>query len=228
MKRFTETTKWRDPWFRKLSPLAKLLWGYLIDNCNSIGIIELDMEAAAFDIGKAGNQSVNDSHLQELASRVKVLDNGKLFITKFIKFQYGRLSAECPAHKPILKLAQETGLQQTDIGYDYPNARVFEPKQNGSELEPVAKPFQDPLDIPLELHSPEFTAVWQKWMTFRRGLGKKPKDWSVLFREQLEWLVKFGPADAVEMINASIRGGWQGIFPLKPDQQTRKPMENQI
>jgi hypothetical protein len=86
----------------------------------------------------------------------------------------------------------------------------------------------DPLDIPAVLHSPEFTAAWQRWMTFRRGLGKKPKDWSVMFSEQLEWLKQFGANEAAEMLGQSIRNGWQGLFERKTGQAGRKPESRQM
>jgi hypothetical protein len=70
----------------------------------------------------------------------------------------------------------------------------------------------DPLDIPKELHSPEFTTAWQQWMTVRRGMGKKPKDWGVMFGEQLKWLKAFGAMEAVEILNQSIRNNYQGLF----------------
>lgn len=120
VKRFTETTKWRDPWYRRLSPIAKLFWSYLTDNCNSIGLIEPDYEAAAFDIGS----KIEDGHIKELESRIKVLSGGKIFIPKFIKFQYGELSESCPAHRPIISLVREHGLIRTDLGYEYPSDRV--------------------------------------------------------------------------------------------------------
>ena len=51
MKRFTETNKWEDPWFRKLKPEMKLLWSWLLDSCDNAGIIDADIELAAFQIG---------------------------------------------------------------------------------------------------------------------------------------------------------------------------------
>lgn len=121
MKRFTETTKWRDPWFRRLSPAAKLLWQYLTDNCSCIGLIDLDLEAARFDIG----QPINEKHLTELSDRVQALSNGKYFIPKFIQFQYGDLSTACPAHKPILKAIDQHQLTIGQKGYQYPSDRVL-------------------------------------------------------------------------------------------------------
>jgi len=48
-KRFTDSTKWASkPWFRKLSPNAKLLWLYICDTCDVAGVIDLDLEMASF------------------------------------------------------------------------------------------------------------------------------------------------------------------------------------
>lgn len=48
MKRFTETEKWSDPWFRKLQPLSKLVLLFIQDNCDVAGFWEIDIEAVAF------------------------------------------------------------------------------------------------------------------------------------------------------------------------------------
>ncbi len=47
-KRFTETNKWKDKWFRKLKSGEKLLFMYLTDNCDLAGFIELDVELFSF------------------------------------------------------------------------------------------------------------------------------------------------------------------------------------
>jgi hypothetical protein len=87
--------------------------------------------------------------------------------------------------------------------------------RGGESQATKSKPVDDPLDIPKELHSPAFTTAWQRWMTFRRGLGKKPKDWRTLFAAQLEWLKDFGASNATAMLNQSMRNGWQGLFEVK-------------
>ena len=117
LKRFVETNRWRDPWFRRLSPAAKLLWGYLTDNCDCVGLIDLDLEAATFDIGLP----IQEKHLAELGSRTQRTVEGKIFLRRFIEFQYGTLSEGCPAHKPVLKLVHLRHLTLTPIGYQYPS-----------------------------------------------------------------------------------------------------------
>ncbi len=51
MKRFTETDKWRDKWFRRLSPEQKLVFIYILENCDNAGFLELDDELIAFETG---------------------------------------------------------------------------------------------------------------------------------------------------------------------------------
>ena len=64
----------------------------------------------------------------------------------------------------------------------------------------------------------EFSDVFVKWIDFRKGLGRKPKDWTCLFQEQLDWLSKQPRTQRIEIVSQSIRNGWQGLFPLKQSQ----------
>lgn len=114
VKRFTETLKWGDPWFRNLKPEMKLLWQWLLDNCDAAGIIDPDLDLASFQIGY---QYPMDT-LSNLSGRVSRLPSGKWLIVKFIKFQYGdRLSRECRAHNPVFQSLKDHGVDFEMIGY---------------------------------------------------------------------------------------------------------------
>ncbi len=106
MKRFTESTKWDDPWFRQLPGASKLLFLWLVDKCDGAGIIDADLGLASFQIG----MKINMDTLVSLGERVTQLDNGKLILTKFIKFQHGELSRDCKAHNPVFKSLEANGL----------------------------------------------------------------------------------------------------------------------
>ena len=120
MKRFTDTEKWSDPWFRKLSSPAKQLWGYVLDHCDKIGLVEIDLALAGDDCG----QQINQTHLDEIMSRLESLGSGKFFIPKFINFQYGELTPACPPHRTILKMVAVHGLIRDGLLYHYPSVRV--------------------------------------------------------------------------------------------------------
>lgn len=107
MKRFTETQKWEDPWFRRLPMEMKLLWQWLCDRCDNAGVIDPDIELASFQIGY---QYPMDS-LSKFDGRLVQIAGGKWFIPKFIEFQYGRLSEECKAHNPIFASLEKHGLK---------------------------------------------------------------------------------------------------------------------
>jgi len=100
MKRFTESTKWSDPWFRGLTMESKCLWLWLLDNCDCAGIIEVDCGLAEFQIG-----AIKPLPSPYLALGDRVQKHGtKLFIPKFIAYQYGaELNTANSAHKGVLK-----------------------------------------------------------------------------------------------------------------------------
>jgi hypothetical protein len=114
-KRFTETEKWRDPWYRKLPPRLKCLWQYICDSCCPAGTFELDWELASFVIG----ESVSEDDLVGFGARIVLLPSGKRLVVKFVAFQYGSLSKECRAHDPVFK-----ALDRHSIPYPYPIDRV--------------------------------------------------------------------------------------------------------
>jgi hypothetical protein len=107
MKRFTETQKWEDPWFRRLAPEMKLLWQWILDRCDNAGVIDPDIDLASFQIG----YSYPMDTLLEFGERVVKLPCGKWFIPKFIEFQYGALSRDCKAHNPIFLSLKKHGLE---------------------------------------------------------------------------------------------------------------------
>lgn len=107
MKRFTETDKWRDTWYRKLKPLSKLAFSYMVDNCDGAGVWDPDFEFANFAIG----EEINWLQLQEeLGDRLVILKSGKWYLTRFIEFQYGDLVPECRPHAKVLQLLKAHGL----------------------------------------------------------------------------------------------------------------------
>jgi len=100
MKRFSESTKWADPWFRNLPIESKCLWLWLLDNCDCAGIIEPDMGLATFQIGATKPLA---SPFDLLGDRIE-MHGGKLFIPKFIKYQYGtELQTANTAHRGVIK-----------------------------------------------------------------------------------------------------------------------------
>ena len=52
-------------------------------------------------------------------------------------------------------------------------------------------------------------------MEYRRGLRNQPRNIEGMFAEQLAWLAGYPNAVAIEIIQQSLRNGWQGLFPPK-------------
>lgn len=109
MKRFTETEKWRDPWFRKLTPELKCLWSFICDNCDNAGVWDPDEDLARFSISAPALELA--TALVAFNGRVKVLPSGKWHITKFIQFQNGSLKSNNNCHISILELCRKHGIE---------------------------------------------------------------------------------------------------------------------
>ena len=108
MKRFTETEKWNDPWFRALSPEDKLAWLYLCDVVDNAGVKELDEGLANFCIGYDVDWERFRKHAGE---RVAILKSGKYHVVKFMAFQYPeKLERLSNLHKNAVSLCHQHGI----------------------------------------------------------------------------------------------------------------------
>jgi len=101
-KRFSETDKWKDKWFRGLKTSEKLVFLYLIDNCDLAGFIEIDLTLWSFFIGL--DEDKISGAIEGLSRGYLGADNW-LWIKNFLKHQKNaKLNPENNAHKSIIGL----------------------------------------------------------------------------------------------------------------------------
>tara|TARA_R100001460_G_scaffold7790_3_gene19578 strand:- start:3932 stop:4585 length:654 start_codon:yes stop_codon:yes gene_type:complete len=105
----TDTDKWKKRFVRDLSPQHKLLWFYILDDCNHAGIWEVDIEVASI---RVGYELIYDMLPESFLDKIVIFDNGdKWFIPDFIDFQYGELNPNSNVHKSVISLLQRYNLE---------------------------------------------------------------------------------------------------------------------
>lgn len=119
-KRFTDTDKWRNPWFRKLPPTYKALWMYIVDACDNAGVWMVDIDLASFSIGE---EIDHDSALEAFDGRVISIGDGKRWqVVDYVAFQFGtELNPKSKVHASVISLMKKHGIDivthRVSIGY---------------------------------------------------------------------------------------------------------------
>lgn len=107
-KRFTATDKWDDPWFGSLSITEKLFWTYLCDKCDHAGIWQVNWPLVNFHIPGYTFDPL------PFAGRIVVLSPQKLYLPKFVTFQYGQLNPDNRTHQSVIRILAKEGAS-TDL-----------------------------------------------------------------------------------------------------------------
>ena len=108
-KRMTDTDKWKKRFVRELTPQHKLLWFYILDDCNHAGIWEVDLEVASI---RVGFELSHDNLPSSFGDKVISFDDGdKWFIPDFIEYQYGELNQNSNVHKSVINLLNKYNLE---------------------------------------------------------------------------------------------------------------------
>lgn len=110
-KRFTEVEKWKDPWFSNLTNDEKIIWLYLLDDCNHAGIWKVNLRRLNFECYT--NVSLDDLR-NLLGDRIVELSDEKWFIPKFVTFQYSNLNSKSKPILSVVDLLSKEGLIEED------------------------------------------------------------------------------------------------------------------
>lgn len=107
-KRFVDTGRFFDPWYRSLSPTFKVFWEFVISSCDIAGAWKKDFALAGFAIGATPETISPERTLEVLnAGKIRIVEFGDYwFVVDFIGFQYGALSADCRPHKAVFLCLQ--------------------------------------------------------------------------------------------------------------------------
>jgi len=105
--RMSNTEKWKDLWFSNLSPHAKLLFFYFVENCDNAGFFEVNKKFMLFHTG-FNEQELMDAGIELKKSYIKSKDGTKLWFKNFLKYQKKLpLNSLNNMHKQVIMLIQE-------------------------------------------------------------------------------------------------------------------------
>jgi hypothetical protein len=103
----SNTEKWKDLWFSNLSPHAKLLFFYFVENCDNAGFFEVNKKFMLFHTG-FNEQELMDAGTELKKSYIKSKDGTKLWFKNFLKYQKRLpLNVANNSHKPIITAIKE-------------------------------------------------------------------------------------------------------------------------
>ena len=231
MKRFTDTDKWSDKFFRTLTPSGKIFWIWLCDNCDNAGIWERDDDLFKFFSGILVEV---DAHIEELGERIEILDDGKILLPKFVLFQQGgMLNEDKPPHRQILKILEKNGLEQRECG-EIRKANERQSKGKAKVKQTLSKGKAKAISISkgkgkgkgkeeeseeeirpegwTDRDMEDFRPAWNAYLQHRKE--NKWKSPTPTMKEKLfKKFAKAGKPQSILAIERSISSGWQGVFP---------------
>jgi len=98
-KIFTDTEKWKDDWYISLTNDYRIIWQWLLDNCNHAGICKRSIKLLNF---MCNTNITEDELISEMEGRL-IIKNNIWFIPKFLKFQYSSLKSKKPVIVSVIK-----------------------------------------------------------------------------------------------------------------------------
>ena len=97
-KRFTDTDKWNNKWFRHLTYAQKYMYLYLCDKCDIAGFLEIDEEHMAYEMGVPQDKIIG---------AIKGLTRGCLMVNEWVflpDFLYDQKNAPLKSNNNVYNL----------------------------------------------------------------------------------------------------------------------------
>ena len=105
-KRLTDTEKWNDDWYISLCNDYRIIWQWLLDNCNHAGICKRSIRL----LNLMCNTSISEAELIIIMEGRVVSNGNNWFIPKFLKFQYASLHSNRPVIISVIKELEKHNL----------------------------------------------------------------------------------------------------------------------
>lgn len=226
-KRFTDTDKWKDDWYISLGNDYRIIWQWLLDNCNHAGICKRSLALLNRD---CNTRITEDDLLSVMEGRVIAKDT-LWFIPKFLKFQYNGLNNSRPVTLSVIKELEKTGLAAMipeGFGNDY---LIIKDKDKdkviSSKKDKPTRTREEKKEITLPFDTPTFEAGWNLWKAFRKEQHKFTYKGVISEQAALKHLFEISGKNektAIAIINESIHNSWAGLFELKNNTATSAAM----
>lgn len=109
-KRFIDTDLFKRPRFKDLKAPYKLLWVYLMCECNHAGLWNVELDVAGLRIG----QKLPEDCATVMGHMIQVVDGGrKWWLKDFVRFQYGaELVTTNRMHASVIRELETWGLME--------------------------------------------------------------------------------------------------------------------
>jgi hypothetical protein len=217
-KRFIDTDIFKKQFVRSLQAPYKLLWIYILQDCNHAGIWDVDMEVAQIRISEKINQK---SALFYFAGKVFEISGGsKWFIPEFISFQYGELNPENRAHNSVISILKKEALLNENLTIKELYKPLTSPLQGAKDMDKDKDMVKDmdkvkdkgekKFELVFPFCSVNFMVVWDLLLKEKKW---RKKSFGAL-QASLELLSKHSEDDAIQMMKNTIAGEWQGLFEI--------------
>lgn len=221
-KRMTDSTKWGKPFLRALQAPYKLLWIYILDECDHAGIWQVDFEVAQLKIGEVLKI---ETAIKSFEGKISIIDGGqKWFIKDFIEFQYGELDRSNRVHNSAIKILTRYELIDEDLKIKtlISPLQGCKDKDKDKDKDKVKDKDKDKVEKKSELIFPydseEFMKAWGVLIETKNWRKKEPP----ALQASLKKLSRVCEEDAIQMIENCIAGGWMGLVELKESEKNKK------
>jgi len=199
-KRFTDSEKWADPWFCEITERDRGFWMYLLDNCNHAGFWKVNwILVDMFFPGYRPDLSIFNG-------RIKVINEGKWFLPKYIEFQYGKLNPDSRIHASVISVLEKERVNEELLNslltlpsrvMDKDKDKVITNKRiSVFEDEKLDRTFNAFVEMRKKIKAP----MTEHAMNL---VINKLKDYSI--------------ETAVKMLEQSIERSWRGVFEVQGD-----------
>lgn len=216
-KRFIDTDFFKKGFIKGLDTPHKLLYFYILCECDMSGIWEIELDVASL---RTGCDYDLETVKKSMGDRIQIKGN-KLFLVDFIPFQYGELKEGHRVHESVLR-------NTLSKGFRYPLQRVKDIDKDKDKVKDKDKEKEKP-EIIFPWDSEKFISLWKQWKEYKRlehGFKFKSPQSEQASLTQLANETGGNEEWACDSIMRAMAGGWKGIHPKKLETNEQKPRFN--